>query len=352
ELRRAGDVSGGCVAAVLSRDRKAYWVDPRDAELARDLDAWLAEREADGLLPAVRARYGLEPAAGGADALLSPAPARVADLVGRRLLLMPLVAEAKRARGAQVEDLGREAVVERRAADAAGLAPEPYRELARAQIAASKAVQRAVLASATGTGGPALDLDRDLRPAIDRADDALRAELVRGAPSRRRRRARAGRRDPRAPRSRARRRPSGVRREQVDREIATVGVRERKRRHRRLRRAQERHQRVDAVLGGEPGERTHDVGGLARRLAGARRSTGSCARDVATGAVVLLPERAPAIDRRIPFGGGDAGERIGRGRRRRGRARGRRRRARPVRDPVDRSREVVRHVERAVRADR
>src|SRR5581483_2884744 len=119
ELRRAGDVSGGCVAAVLSRDRKAYWVDPRDAELARDLDAWLAEREADGLLPAVRARYGLEPAAGGADALLSPAPARVADLVGRRLLLMPLVAEAKRARGAQVEDLGREAVVERRAADAA-----------------------------------------------------------------------------------------------------------------------------------------------------------------------------------------------------------------------------------------
>src|SRR5581483_8082560 len=119
ELRRAGDVSGGCVAAVLSRDRKAYWVDPRDAELARDLDAWLAEREADGLLPAVRARYGLEPAAGGADALLSPAPARVADLVGRRLLLMPLVAEAKRARGAPVEDLGREAVVERRAADAA-----------------------------------------------------------------------------------------------------------------------------------------------------------------------------------------------------------------------------------------
>ena len=72
------------MAACLARER------------ARDLDAWLLAREADGTLAALRARA-------------SPAPARaptatplvaLAAAIEERLSLMPLVAEAKRARGA------------------------------------------------------------------------------------------------------------------------------------------------------------------------------------------------------------------------------------------------------------
>jgi cyclohexadienyl dehydratase len=182
---RAFDLTEAQVATVLGRDRKAYWVRPGDAALAADLDAWLLAREADGTLPKLRAKYGIDPPTATAAGALPEPTVRVVDLAGRRLRLMPLVAEAKRASGAPVEDAAREAVVvaaARSSACAAGLDPETYAALALAQIEAAKAVQRAVLAGPPGSGGPTLDLGRDLRPAIDRTDASLRAELARAVP--------------------------------------------------------------------------------------------------------------------------------------------------------------------------
>lgn len=180
------------VALVLSRDRKAYWVSPRDPALAASLDAWLLAREADGMLAELRATHlggaGGPPAEPGAAAAL-----RVADLVARRLLLMPEVAAAKRAAGLPVDVPGREGEVFARARAAAerdGLAAEPYLALVRAQIEAAKVVQYAVLAL-PDPGPPATPeaatrararLDAEIRPAIDRLDAALRQALVASAP--------------------------------------------------------------------------------------------------------------------------------------------------------------------------
>src|SRR5262249_28524952 len=49
------------VAAVLSRDRKAYWVAPAEPSLADDLDAWLLAQEADGALAQLRSESGIDP---------------------------------------------------------------------------------------------------------------------------------------------------------------------------------------------------------------------------------------------------------------------------------------------------
>jgi len=180
------------VARVLSRDRKAYWVSPREPALAASLDAWLLARETDGTLAQLRATYldgaGGPPAEPGAAAAL-----RVADLVARRLLLMPEVAAAKRTAGLPVDVPGREGEVLNRARAAAerdGLAPEPYLALVRAQIEAAKVVQYAVLAlpdpgpDATPEAAARARerLDTEIRPAIDRLDAAIRQALVASAP--------------------------------------------------------------------------------------------------------------------------------------------------------------------------
>src|SRR5262249_14912143 len=122
------------VLRTLSDDRKAYYLRADSAPLAGDLDGWLAESEGDGLLPALRARF----LGDGAPPPPPAAVARVVDLVGRRLMLMPAVAAAKRAAGLPIVDAERERAVETRAvarAAAANLEPEPYRALVRAQIA-------------------------------------------------------------------------------------------------------------------------------------------------------------------------------------------------------------------------
>ena len=183
------------VAAVLSRDRKAWWVTRGDPALADDLDAWIAEREADGTLPALRTRFGIEPAAA------PDARTRVAELVGRRLMLMPLVAESKRRAGRPVEDPEREARVMESylaGARAAGLDDARVAVFARAPMEAAKNVQRAVLAaeaprrgraaSATEANAPdageaaSPDLEAGLHPAITRIDGQILAELARSAP--------------------------------------------------------------------------------------------------------------------------------------------------------------------------
>src|SRR5262249_21743895 len=134
--------AGLVVIATLSDDRKAYFLPADAGPLASDPDAWLAAGEHDGWLPALRARWL-------GDGTPEPRPAAVAvvtDLVARRLMLMPAVAAAKRAGGLAVVDPAREAEVESRAvarAAAAGLAPEPYRALVRAQILAARALHDA-----------------------------------------------------------------------------------------------------------------------------------------------------------------------------------------------------------------
>ena len=179
------------VALVLSEDRKAYWVAPGNDALADDLDAWLAARTADGTIEALRARHlgsAPEPAE-----TLPAATARVADLVARRLLLMPEVASAKAVAGLPIEVPAREAEVlerARAAAGGAGLAIEPYVALVRTQMEVAKAVQLAVLAArerpappdAAAVAAAKARLDGQLRPAIDRLDAGIRAALAAGAP--------------------------------------------------------------------------------------------------------------------------------------------------------------------------
>jgi cyclohexadienyl dehydratase len=162
------------IAARLARDRKAYWVAPGAPALADDLDAWLLARERDGTLSRLRAAHlpGARPDA------LPPEIARVVDLAARRLLLMPLVGAAKRAAGMPLVDPAREAEVVARAAErarAAGLDTEAARALARAQIAAARAVQQAVATDATASNPPDL---ATLRTGIDALDTALVAALV------------------------------------------------------------------------------------------------------------------------------------------------------------------------------
>jgi cyclohexadienyl dehydratase len=167
------------VVAVLSSDQKAYWTTPANAVLARDLDAWLAEREADGTLRALRARH----LGGGPASALEPAVTRVVDLLARRLMLMPLVAEAKRAAGLPIDDPARERMVEARAAETAArlcLEPRAYVALVRAEVAAAKAVQRAALA-APAPGPPPRTLET-VRAAIDRVDAALGRALTAAVP--------------------------------------------------------------------------------------------------------------------------------------------------------------------------
>jgi len=166
----------------FTRDRKAYlWV--TGAPLAEAMDAWLLAREADGTLARLRARW-----------LGAPGPATATPLAAliaasaERLALMPLVAEAKRARGRPVRDRSREARVLEAAwrdvlSQAEGArAPAPDRAALtafyRAQIESAVAVQERALAG-PATPGPPFDLDRELRPALLRLGDRIAWALVR-----------------------------------------------------------------------------------------------------------------------------------------------------------------------------
>jgi cyclohexadienyl dehydratase len=185
------------VVRVLSHDRKAYWVAPRSSDLVDDFDVWLATRETDGTLDALRASYGLAPSDASPRGGLDTATARVVDLVARRLLLMPQVAAAKHAASAPVDAPERERVVyekARHAAAGAGLDATAYVALVREEVEIAKDVQRAVLERLADAKRPPADeaaareargrLEHELRPAIDRLDAGIRSELVAAAPIR------------------------------------------------------------------------------------------------------------------------------------------------------------------------
>lgn len=167
----------------FTRDRKAALVREDLPELADEIDRWLAAREADGSLGALRARW--LPGAS-AEPLAAPLPALVAAL-DERLSLMPAVAEAKRAAGKPVRDPAQEGRVLEAAiaatAAAAGKAGRPapdeacVRGLFAAQMDAGSAIQERVLAR-PGAGGPPPDLEREIRPALARLSPRLAAALV------------------------------------------------------------------------------------------------------------------------------------------------------------------------------
>jgi len=167
----------------FTRDRKAWLLSADAGTLAAEVDAWLAEREADGSLGALRERWlGADP---GPSA--DPVGALLAAL-DERLSLMPGVAEAKRGGGRAVRDPAREAAVlaaaEADAADAArgaGLPLPPegcVRRLFRAQMAAARALQHQVLASPPTTDREPPDLARESRPALERIGRRISEALV------------------------------------------------------------------------------------------------------------------------------------------------------------------------------
>jgi cyclohexadienyl dehydratase len=178
--------SGLAVRGPFTRDWKALWLPAGAGERARDLDAWLLAREADGTLAALRARQ--LPAASAATA--TPLVA-LAAAIEERLALMPLVAEAKRASGTPVRVPAQEAAV-------IAAAPERARPLFAALIEAAREVQEHALAEVqehalAGTeehalaevqehalaGEPAAgappDLDDALRPALARIGERIAA---------------------------------------------------------------------------------------------------------------------------------------------------------------------------------
>jgi len=153
------------------RERKVYWLSPaRAGELGPRLDAWIAAHEP--WLAERRTHW-----------LGGPAPRseddHLADLLARRLAMMPFVAAWKRAHQLPIEDLEREAVVLRRAqqgARARGLDPERMRAFFAAQIDLAKAIQRRAPASEAR-----FDLATELRPLLSRLGDRIVAALERGA---------------------------------------------------------------------------------------------------------------------------------------------------------------------------
>ncbi len=170
------------VYEVLARDRKAYWVSPARPALALDMNQWIGARAASRWLETERSVWMNDPQR----SALPVDEATLVDHLAQRLMLMPLVAEVKRAKDLPVEAPEREAAIEESAQEAAqraGLDPTSYLALVRAEVQAAKAVQRAVLAR-PGSADPARlpDLSRDIRPAIDRIDIAIRTTLLWAAP--------------------------------------------------------------------------------------------------------------------------------------------------------------------------
>ncbi len=168
----------------FTTDRKAYWVRADRPELARDLDAWLIEREADGSLQALRIEhFGPEPARS-----FSPLESLLAAM-DERLSLMPLVAVAKRRSGMPLEAPEREEVVLDAAVESARAAAERYgaalpdaeivKRLFRAQMEAAKEIQwNAIHDRDYAPPEPIPDIKTELRPALLRIGDRIGQLLV------------------------------------------------------------------------------------------------------------------------------------------------------------------------------
>jgi cyclohexadienyl dehydratase len=169
-----------------TRDWKAYWLPASAGERARDLDAWLLAREADGTLAALRERTLPE----GTRAPTATPLVALGAAIEERFALLPLVAEAKRASGAPVRAPEQERAVldaalraVREAAAQAGVAaPDDARVSAffTALIDGARESQERTLAGPPASARPA-DLDT-LRPALARVSERIAWLLVRLPP--------------------------------------------------------------------------------------------------------------------------------------------------------------------------
>jgi cyclohexadienyl dehydratase len=128
------------VVGPFTRDRKVYAATPARAELLRELNGWLAAREADGWLNDQRRHWLSNAAAWTPDEACFEAIAAAIDL---RMMLMPQVAAAKRQQNLPIEDPEQEAKVTQQAADwlPPGIDPTPVLALFRALMAGAKEVQ-------------------------------------------------------------------------------------------------------------------------------------------------------------------------------------------------------------------
>lgn len=141
--------------------RKVYWLAPNHNPVAARLDDWL--RDHRERIEAAQARWF------GERQPLS-ALSHLADLLARRMEFMPSVAAAKVKERLAIEDPQREKVVLDAITASArkiGLPEAQSRSFFALQIELSKAVQR------RSTGGPALDLRQQIRPALNELDDDI-----------------------------------------------------------------------------------------------------------------------------------------------------------------------------------
>ncbi len=164
----------------LTRDRKAYAAPRQAGDFLRQVNEWLAAREADGWLDQRRRRWF------GEAATLSPRQAGFEALIGAielRLQLMPLVAAAKRRAQVPVEDRAQEARVldwARTAAAAAGLNPNEVATLFEVQMDIAKVVERSAVAAAEDASASPGDASLpDLRAAVATVSDQVVTELAR-----------------------------------------------------------------------------------------------------------------------------------------------------------------------------
>jgi cyclohexadienyl dehydratase len=141
--------------------RKVYWVAPGREALARELEHWLATH-AERVRAAQERWFGERQPLRALDDL--------SDLMARRLAFMPLVAAAKAKSGSPIEDLPREKLVldatEARA-QKLGLPAARARAFFALQIELAKSIQR------RRSEPSALDLGRQIRPALNELSDRI-----------------------------------------------------------------------------------------------------------------------------------------------------------------------------------
>jgi cyclohexadienyl dehydratase len=177
--------AGARVLGPITRDRKGYLVRADQPKLAAELDDWLLAREADGTLASVREVFFGE---GAGKPIATPLLALLAA-VDERLSLMPLVAVAKRNAGVPLVVPRRETIVlvaAVRSVEAAAAARDVgtpdealVRGFFRAQIEASKQLQRAALADPRFDRPETTpDVDAVLRPALIRIGEKIARMVV------------------------------------------------------------------------------------------------------------------------------------------------------------------------------
>jgi cyclohexadienyl dehydratase len=178
EVRAWGE--GFVMLGPFTHDRKAYVAPRGKADLLERVDAWLAQREADGWLEQQRRQWL------GDTAHWDIAKACTEALVSRidlRLQMMPWVAAAKRRDNLPVRDERQEAAVlqhVRERAQQLQLQPETVAALFQVLIDVARAVQQDATAAATLLDGIEL---ADLRSAVAAISEQLLAELQRCAAS-------------------------------------------------------------------------------------------------------------------------------------------------------------------------